>query len=110
MNAFEEIKLEELNISVLAGSIHDTWADNTLLYSLCDEDIKDFMEDYQTIKNLLVTQTEEFMTGKNTHNTRILDSLNYVYEHLQGIYEGTCIESENCPEYTWNRSMFAMME
>lgn len=109
MSDLEDIIMDELNVSVLAGSVYDTWEDGTLLYSLCDEDIKEFMDDYNIIKKILITHTHAFMNGKNI-NVRIIDNLNYVYTHLQSIYEGTCIEYENHPEYTWNRSMFAIME
>jgi hypothetical protein len=101
--------MEELNIDVTAGSIYDTWDDDTLLYSLSDEDIKEFMDDYDIIKNLLLTQAIADLSGTKS-NSRIVNKLNYVYEHLQSIYEGTCCEADNFPEYTWDRSVFAIME
>lgn len=103
------MNMEELNIDVTAGSIYDTWDDDTLLYSLSDEDIKDFINDYDIIKNLLLTQAIAGLSGTKS-NGRIVNKLNYVYEHLQSIYEGTCWEADNFPAYSWNRSMFAIME
>ena len=109
MNAFQEMNQEELNIHILAGAIYDNWEDDTSLYSLSDEDIEDFMSDYGIIKDLLLTQGKACMCG-TSGNCHILNKLNYVYEHFQNIYEGTCYEADNFPEYTWNRSIFAIME
>jgi hypothetical protein len=103
------MNVEELNIDVTAGSIYDAWEEDTLLYSLSDEDIKEFMDDYDIIKNLLLTQASAGLFGTKS-NGRIVNKLNYVYEHLQSIYEGTCCEAESFPEYTWNRARFAIME
>ena len=56
MDAFENMDTK-MNISVLTQSIYETWDnDDVLLYSLCDEDIKEFMNDYDMIKNLQKTE------------------------------------------------------
>jgi len=110
MNAFEKMEYEKMNISVLTQSIYEAWDyDDTLLYSLCDEDIKEFMNDYAMIKNLLITKTNEFISGKNVSDHSLLQ-LDFVYHHLQGIYRETCYKSEENPEYSWNKSMFSIME
>ena len=110
MNAFENMEHEKMNISVLTQSIYETWDnDNILLYSLCDEDIKEFMNDYDTIKNLLITKTNEFMSGKDVSDSSLCH-LEIVYNRLQEIYMETCYQSEENPEYSWNKSMFAIME
>jgi len=97
------------NIDIITCSVYDRWCGDTLLYSLCDEDIKDFMNDYDIIKDLLINHTKSFAEGMH-NNVRLINKLNMVYEHIQSIFEMTCEEGENHPEYSWDRSKFAIME
>ena len=97
------------NIDIITCSVYDRWCEDTLLYSLCDEDIKDFMNDYYIIKHLLINLTKSF--ADRTHkNIRLINKLDMVYEHLQCIFDLTRNEGDNCPEYPGDREMFAIME